>query len=100
LLVDAIRQCADQPGDLEIMGYAARRLAEDRFDRRHSTGRFAAMLREVLDSETSSASQGKQPIGGPASVPQPKPERRCKDELDRRAAAQSLAVQDPLGRNP
>lgn len=46
-LVEAIQWCADHRDDLEPMGYAARRLAEDQFDRTRITSQFVAMLMDV-----------------------------------------------------
>ncbi len=52
-LADAILWGAEHPEDLEAMGYAARRLAEDCFDRRRITAQFSAMLTQVSEEEVS-----------------------------------------------
>jgi glycosyltransferase involved in cell wall biosynthesis len=46
-LADAILWCAGHRGELAEMGTRARRLAEERFDRRPTTRRFAQMLSDV-----------------------------------------------------
>ena len=48
-LADAISWGADHRDDLEAMGYAVRRLAEDHYDRRHITPQFASLLTAVLE---------------------------------------------------
>jgi len=54
VLADRIRQIADHPWDLEEMGRRARRVAEDRYDRRRMTGRFGKMLARLLEPEPDS----------------------------------------------
>ena len=48
VLADRIRLIADHPWDLEEMGRRARRVAEDRYDRRRMTRRFGGMLSRLL----------------------------------------------------
>lgn len=47
-LADGIRWGLEHRHELEQMGFRARRLAEARFDRKQCTGRFGALLTEVL----------------------------------------------------
>jgi nucleoside-diphosphate-sugar epimerase/glycosyltransferase involved in cell wall biosynthesis len=48
-LAEAICWCVDHEGERKAMGIRARRLAEREYDRRRSTGRFASLLKDVLD---------------------------------------------------
>jgi glycosyltransferase involved in cell wall biosynthesis len=49
-LAEVIEKLADRTWDLAEMGRRARRLAESRYDRRHVTSRFHALLRSVLET--------------------------------------------------
>jgi glycosyltransferase involved in cell wall biosynthesis len=48
-LAEAIQWCADHPAELREMGFVARRLAEQEYDRKLITGRFGDLLREVIE---------------------------------------------------
>lgn len=54
LLAEAIDWCANHREELQEMGVRARLLAEDEFDRKIITGRFAQLLLNALDGEASS----------------------------------------------
>ncbi len=52
LLADAIAWCAGHPQELAEMGQRARRLAEQEYDRKIATRRFAVLLRDVIRGAT------------------------------------------------
>ena len=56
-LVATIRNALSDPGELKEMGRRARRLAEEQFDRRVVTRRFAQVLEEVAASNGAAANQ-------------------------------------------
>lgn len=47
-LAEMIAWCADHRSELEVMGRRGRRLAEQEYDRKTTTGRFAKLLNNVL----------------------------------------------------
>ncbi len=47
-LAETIRWCAAHEGERKAMGRRARRLAEQEYDRRRTTGRFATLLENVM----------------------------------------------------
>ncbi len=55
-LADAIRWCVNHRAEIDEMGIRARRLAEDRFDRRQVTRKFSALLVETGNSPRDRAS--------------------------------------------
>jgi GDP-L-fucose synthase len=58
-LAEVIGWCADHRRELEVMGRRARRLAEQEYDRKTATGRFAQLLKNVLAGSISDAEDAK-----------------------------------------
>ncbi len=71
-LVAAIEELSDAPELIEEMGLRARQLAEQQFDRRGLTGRFAAILQQVLGGLPADAGGGPDERGaGPDTATPP-----------------------------